>query len=114
MIASQVVNIRGIAEHGFTSGKNDFIDTRTVLTHPVVSVLLCNDNYHLEYHPYPGVPWYNLPKLHHVLKDEFPLAGASVYTSYSAFRWDFLRVTFSQVIPGNRLMPPHLREELCL
>ena len=35
---------------------------RTIKAHPVVDFFLCNENYHIEHHLYPSVPWYNLKK----------------------------------------------------
>ena len=31
-------------------------------------------NYHLEHHLFPNVPYYNLPKLHELIKDQCPPA----------------------------------------
>jgi fatty acid desaturase len=28
--------------------------------------------YHIEHHIFPGVPFYNLPKLHRLIKDQLP------------------------------------------
>jgi len=47
--------------------------------------LMCNRNYHLEHHLFPGVPWYNLPSLHALLADEYRRAGAHVHRSYLGF-----------------------------
>lgn len=114
LIAGQIGNVRGLAEHGLTSTGNEFTDTRTVKTHPVLSFLMCHINYHLEHHLYPGVPWYNLPKLHHLLADELREAGSSVYTSYGEFLADVFKALKDGIVPARRLIPPHLREEVCL
>lgn len=34
---------------------------------PVISFFYWNMNYHVEHHMYPGVPCYNLPRLHHLI-----------------------------------------------
>lgn len=114
IVGAQIVNIRSITEHGLTSTGNEFIDTRTVLSNPVVSFLGCNVNYHLEHHLYPGIPWYNLPKLHFLLKDEFQKAGASVYKSYNEFYLDLFKVFRDGIRNGTMLIPEHLREQLCI
>lgn len=114
LIAFQIAHIRALAEHRLTSRGNEFIDTRTVLTNPVLSLLMCNINYHLEHHLYPGVPWYNLPKLHKLLQEEYQKAGSSVYTTYSEFLQDVFKVLRFGVVPGNRLIPQHVRREICL
>jgi fatty acid desaturase len=114
VVAGQVANLRGIAEHGMTTGGNEFTDTRTVTTHPVVSFMMCNINYHLEHHLYPGVPWYNLPKLHRLLGDDYRRAGSSVYSSYVMFLWDVAKALKGGVVAGSRVIPNHLQEEICL
>jgi fatty acid desaturase len=45
--------------------------TRTVTSNRVVSILMCNLNYHLEHHTFPGIPWYHLPLLHGLLAPEY-------------------------------------------
>ena len=40
--------------------------------HPVNSWLYWNMNYHVEHHMYPMVPYYNLPRLHELIKDDCP------------------------------------------
>ena len=39
---------------------------------PVMSYLYWNMNYHVDHHMYAGVPFYNLPRLHKVLKPDLP------------------------------------------
>jgi fatty acid desaturase len=114
LAAGQFANLRGIAEHGMTTGGNELTDTRTVTTHPALSFMMCNINYHLEHHLYPGVPWYNLPKVHRLLREDYVAAGSSVYKSYGVFLWDVLKALMGGVVPGSRLIPSHIREEICL
>ena len=57
----------------------------------LVSSLMCNLNYHLEHHLFPGVPWYNLPRLHALLADEYRRAGAFAHRSYLGFLWEAAR-----------------------
>ncbi len=114
LVAGQIANLRAIAEHGLTTSGNELIDSRTVTTHPALSFFMCNINYHLEHHLYPGVPWYNLPKLHLLLQEDYHKAGASVYSSYAAFVWDTIKALRAGVVSGTRLIPKHLREEVCL
>ncbi len=114
IVAGQVANVRGIAEHGMTTGGNELTDTRTVATHPLLSFLMCNINYHIEHHLYPGVPWYNLPKVHRILEGELLAAGSSVYRSYASFLSDVARAAFHGVISNRRLIPEHIREHVCV
>ncbi len=114
LVAGQFANLRGIAEHGLTSGGNELTDTRTVTTHPALAFMMCNINYHLEHHLYPGIPWYNLPRLNVLLHDDYVQAGSSVYRSYIAFLWDVAKALTHGVVPGSRLIPSHIREVVCL
>ncbi len=114
LVAGQIANLRGIAEHGMTTGGNEMTDTRTVATNPVLSFLMCNINYHIEHHLYPGVPWYNLPKVHKLLQEEYQSAGSSVYTSYLDFMGDVARAIYQGVISNRRLIPEHIREHVCV
>lgn len=114
IVAGQVANIRGIAEHGMTTGGNELTDARTVATNPVLSFLMCNINYHIEHHLYPGIPWYNLPKVHKILAEEYQSAGSSVYTSYWSFLSDVARAVIAGVSSNRRLIPEHIREHVCV
>ena len=114
IVAGQVANIRGIAEHGMTTGGNEMTDTRTVATNPVLSFLICNINYHIEHHLYPGVPWYNLPKVHKILAEEYETAGSSVYNSYWSFLSDVSQALIAGVSSNRRLIPEHIREHVCV
>jgi fatty acid desaturase len=113
LIAAQLTNVRGLAEHSLTTHDNVFTETRTVTSNRFVSFMMNNLNYHLDHHLFPGVPWYNLPKLHDILKDEYTAAGSSIYTSYTGFLVDFFKVSFKGYIPNVRLIPEHLREDVC-
>ena len=90
-VSSAIVNLRGWSEHMLTQPGHPLTHTRTVTSNRVVRFLLCNLNYHLEHHLFPGIPWYNLPQVHALLRDEYARAGAFVYRSYAVFLWDALR-----------------------
>ena len=49
--------------------KDHRVNTRTVILNPILSWLYIKLEYHIEHHMYPQVPWYNLPKLHKIIKD---------------------------------------------
>jgi fatty acid desaturase len=92
-VAVVLSNIRALSEHMGTSGKGDAIlKTRTVTSNRLVSSLMLNLNYHLEHHLFPGVPWYNLPRIHQLLKPMYESRGAVVQKSYAAFVMQCLRL----------------------
>tara|TARA_Y100000746_G_C15392589_1_gene402877 strand:- start:51 stop:1049 length:999 start_codon:yes stop_codon:yes gene_type:complete len=47
--------------------------TRTFYTNPILGWLCyLNMQYHIEHHIFPQIPFYNLPKLHNLIKDQMP------------------------------------------
>jgi fatty acid desaturase len=58
------------------------LNTRTVYMNPVFSFLYINMNYHIEHHMFPTVPFYVLPKLHEMIKDQCPPAYPSLLAAY--------------------------------
>jgi fatty acid desaturase len=85
-VAVILSNVRGLSEHLGTPGKDDAIArTRTITSNRVVSFLMLNLNYHLEHHLFPGIPWYNLPRIHQLLKPIYESRGADVRQSYAAY-----------------------------
>ena len=55
------------------------LNTRTVTMNPVFGFLYANMNYHIEHHMFPMVPFYNLPKLHEMIKGDCPPAYVGVW-----------------------------------
>ena len=81
-------HIRSVSEHfGSHIDYSDELDsTRTVIPYLWERAFFCphNINYHLEHHLYPGVPFYNLPKLHETLmRNPYYRAKAHVTRGYS-------------------------------
>jgi len=87
-IFSLLNSMRFIAEHYDTPwGAGQLLGTRTVLSNQVHSFFWNNINYHIGHHVYPGVPWYNLQKLHAAISPELVRRGAVVERSYLAVFW---------------------------
>ena len=63
-----------VAQHiGLTDRVNDYrLNTRTIVLNPVLAFLYWQMNYHIEHHMYAAVPFYNLPELHKLVKDDTP------------------------------------------
>lgn len=90
-----IANVRGLAEHTLLHHEdppNQLKSTRSLPSNAFVSFFFNNQNYHLEHHLFPRVPWYNLAKVHRVLKPLYEREEASVCQTYlqylsSAFRY---------------------------
>jgi len=66
------VRVRSIAEHSMVDDRqNPYINTRTTYANWIEKMLFAplNVNYHLEHHMLMGVPCYNLPKMHKLIKE---------------------------------------------
>lgn len=97
-----MVNIRGMSQHTLLEHEFDpILGTRTITTNAVTRFFMCNENYHVEHHLYPGVPWYNLPYLHHELKDELVSRGAPLIPSYFSFVCNFVLASFIKSPVGS-------------
>ena len=81
-VAMFLSNIRGLSEHLCTSTDHVLQKTRTIRSNRLVSFLMLNLNYHLEHHLFPGVPWYNLRKVHKELQPIYATARPFVERSY--------------------------------
>lgn len=82
-IFSFLNSVRFIAEHYETPwNQGQLLGTRTILSNQANSFFWNNINYHIGHHIYPGVPWYNLQKLHAALQPEIARTRAIVDTSY--------------------------------
>ncbi len=90
-VAAVLGGVRGWAEHMLTRPGHPLTQTRTVTSNRLVSFFMCNLNYHLEHHLFPAMPWYNLPRAHQLLQDEYRAAGSSIYRSYLRFLRDAFR-----------------------
>jgi fatty acid desaturase len=79
-----ILRVRGIAEHaGYKQGPDQRLNSRTVVN-PVQTFIFAphNVNYHIEHHQYPGVPFYNLPKLHEKMMAANMIPAQNLYHGY--------------------------------
>ncbi|WP_163778784.1 fatty acid desaturase family protein [Myxococcus vastator] len=86
LLLNTLVNVRGMSQHTFLPESTHPVrGSRTILSNPVTRFFMCNENYHLEHHLYPRVPWYNLPALHRTLRADLVAQGAPFIPSYFSF-----------------------------
>ncbi len=91
-------NLRGWAEHMLTRPGHPLTQTRTVTSNKLLSFLNVNLNYHLEHHLFPAIPWYNLPRVHRLLQEEYQQAGAFIHASYLQFLFDAVQAGVHGVV----------------
>ena len=90
LVINTMVNIRGMSQHTLLEDAADpVLGTRSILTNPVTRFFMCNENYHLEHHLFPRVPWYNLDRLHGLLHEQLATRGAPFIRSYWSFVVEF-------------------------
>lgn len=95
LFINTMVNIRGMSQHTLLEHSDDeILGTRSILTGPIVRFFMCNENYHLEHHLYPGIPWYRLSSAHQLLEPELRHRGAPFINSYTSFVLTFIRHSF--------------------
>ena len=76
--------LTGVLQHlGLAENVSDHrLNTRTVLMNPISRFIYLNMNYHLEHHMFTMVPYYNLPKLHELIKHDVPKPELSIFSAY--------------------------------
>lgn len=94
IVINTMVNMRGMSQHTLLADADDVVrGTRTILGTPISRFFMCNENFHLEHHLYPGVPWYRLPALHAALRPQLDALGAPFIPTYRSFVYDFVGAT---------------------
>jgi len=82
---SLVTRLRAIAEHNMVPDRDDEMrNTRTTLASWWERLFIAPNhvNYHLEHHLLMSVPFYNLPRMHRMLRDRGVLDGALLSHGY--------------------------------
>jgi MocE subfamily Rieske [2Fe-2S] domain protein len=82
---SWVQIFHGLTQHtGLAENVLDHrLNCRTVYMNPVSRYIYMNMNYHVEHHMFPLVPFYALPALHEVVKDDMPTPYPGLYAAWS-------------------------------
>jgi fatty acid desaturase len=58
------------------------LNSRTVYMNPVSRYIYWNMNYHIEHHMFPMVPYHALPRLHELVKADYPPPNTSILDGY--------------------------------
>jgi fatty acid desaturase len=91
LLINTLVNIRGMSQHtGLAEPTSPVRGSRTFLVGPVVEFFMCSENFHLEHHLFPRVPWYSLRALHAELRPRLEAERAPFTPGYLAFVRDFV------------------------
>ncbi len=102
VVINTIVNIRGMSQHTLLEHEKDEIrGTRTIVTNPITTFFMCNENFHLEHHLYPNIPWYNLPQVHQEMKEDLRKHGAPFISSYWEFVRDFIIASWQRSPAGS-------------
>jgi fatty acid desaturase len=88
LLGQPALRIYLLAEHGDCPRvANMLLNTRTTYTTALMRFLAWNMPYHVEHHVFPAVPFYQLPALHRLIRDELRVTAAG----YRAFTAEYLR-----------------------
>lgn len=83
------------------------LNTRTVMMNPFFCFLYANMNYHIEHHMFPMVPFYRLPKLHMLIKDDCPPAYRGLGAAWAEIIPTLIRQRREPAFFVQRRLPPH-------
>ncbi len=74
----------GLLQHGGLADNviDHRLNSRTVYMNPIARFIYWNMNYHIEHHMFPMVPYHALPRLHELVKDDFPPPNKSILEGY--------------------------------
>ncbi|MCC5973945.1 MAG: fatty acid desaturase family protein [Rubellimicrobium sp.] len=74
----------GLLQHGGLADNviDHRLNSRTVYMNPISRWIYWNMNYHIEHHMFPMVPYHALPRLHELVKDDYPPPNPSVLEGY--------------------------------
>ncbi len=85
------------------------LNTRTVYMNPVSRWIYWNMNYHVEHHMFPMVPYYNLRKLHELIKHDLPAPNTSMWDAYKEMLPAVFRQRKDPDFSLRRELPPSAR-----
>lgn len=85
--------------------KDHRVNARTVILNPILSWLYVKLEYHQEHHMFPQVPWYNLPKLHELIKDQMPKPNNGLISAYKDIIPTIIKQAYDPSFVPDRKIP---------
>lgn len=87
-LGQPILRLYLLTEHtGCTEDANGLTNTRTMITSPVVRLLMWNMPFHAEHHLYPFIPFHRLAEAHAILREKL----AHIGPGYAAWHRDHIR-----------------------
>ena len=83
------------------------LNTRTVLLNPVFRFLYFNMNYHIEHHMFPMAPYYRLPLIHAMIRDQCPPPYNGLWPAYREIIPALIRQTRDPARHVTRPLPAY-------
>lgn len=96
----------GLLQHGGLAENviDHRLNSRTVHINPISAWIYWDMQYHIEHHMFPMVPYYNIRKLHELVKHDMPPANTSL--------WDAYKEMWTAIMRQRREPGYYLRKEL--
>ena len=78
------MSMTGALQHlGMANNVTDHrLNTRTVMMGPINRFLYLNMNYHVEHHMFTMIPYYKLPGIRELIKQDLPEAELGIFAAY--------------------------------
>jgi len=101
----------GLIQHGGLA--EDVLDhrlnSRTAYMNPVSRWIYWNMNYHVEHHMFPMVPYHALPRLHELVKADYPAPCPSIWAAYAEMVPAVIRQRHQPGYYLKKTLPPSAR-----
>ena len=78
------MSMTGVLQHlGVANNVTDHrLNTRTLMIGPINRFLYLNMNYHVEHHMFTMIPYYKLPAIRELIKQDLPEAELGIFAAY--------------------------------
>lgn len=87
-----MLSITGLPEHyGCERTADVTVNTRTTNSNWLFRFIYWNNNYHAEHHCFPQVPFYNLPRLHRIVGEQFKFRQRSFFSFHKSLLVSLIR-----------------------